>query len=428
MDQNSLFLSLKEKKELEIVKKDNRLIEAKYRLSIHEQRLILAVLGQIRTDDTDTDFYKINIREIAELHGLQNSKDLYAQIHSAGEQLLSKTLDISKGNKIIKVNWLNYIEYQEGEGSVIVDFHKSLKPYLLQLKANFTQYQLSAVVNFKSAYSIRFYEFLKMRQNQGKGGQFFIRYSIFDLRDILEIAPHEYSNTKDFRVRVIEPALKEINVQSDLAIIDVQYVKQGRAINEIIIYAEPKKQCAIPIPKQPDVLDTPTENEIHPIIEALMSFGFSFELSKSFKAKYGIKKIERNIAYSLAKKQAGEVKNMPAYLSKAIEEDWGNAWETEKQLERERIEAIKRAEEQQKQQEEENRRKNTLKNDAIIDDFYALPQENRNELIQDFLIWVSNSTHRSMIERFKNTLKEHGEEGLKTNRPLRSVFLVFLQN
>ena len=427
MEQELIFMSPQDKKELEIVKKDNRLIEAKYRLSINEQRLILAMLGQIRTDDSDTDFYKINIREIAELHGLQNSKDLYSQIHKAGEQLLGKTIDISKGNRIIKVNWLNYIEYKEGEGSVIVDFHKSLKPYLLQLKANFTQYQLSAVVNFKSAYSVRFYEFLKMRQNQGKGGQFFIRYTIYDLRDILCIPTHEYPNTKNLRVRVIEPALNEINAQSDLAIIDVQYLKQGRAINEIIVHAEPKKQRAISIPKQPE--DAPVEKEIHPIIEALMSFGFSFELSKSFKAKHGIKKIERNIAYALAKKQAGEVKNMPAYLSKAIEEDWGNAWEIEKQLERERIQKAKQQEELKKQQEEEIRRKNRLKNDEILDNFYALPPENRNELIQNFLDWLENSPHRSMFGRFKTILaKENGEKEIKTGANLRSIFLTFLQN
>lgn len=422
MEQELLFMSLKDKKELEIVKKDNRLIEAKYRLSINEQRLILAVLGQIRTDDTDTDFYKINLKEIAELHGLQNSKDFYAQIHSAGEQLLGKTLDISKGKRVIKVNWLNYIEYKEGEGMLIVDFHKSLKPYLLQLKANFTQYQLSAVVNFKSTYSVRFYEFLKMRQNQGKGGQFFIRYTIFDLRDILGIATHEYSNTKDLRIRVIEPALNEINTQSDLAIVDVQYVKQGRAINEIIIFAEPKKQRAIPIPKQPE--NTPVEKEIHPVIEALMSFGFSFDLAKSFKIKHGIKKIERNIAYALAKKQAGEVKNMPAYLSKAIEGDWGNALEIEKEQEREKIAKIQLEEKQKKQQEEELRIQNTIKNDAIIEDFYLLPPEKRDELMKDFLVCVGDSMKKSCEAKFK----EFGDEAPRKSKPFRSLFLDFLKS
>jgi plasmid replication initiation protein len=335
-------------------------------------------------------------------------------------------VEISIGKKKRFVNWLNYVEYEEGQGEVSICFNKQLKPYLLQLKANFTQYQLAAVVNFKSAYSIRFYEFLKMRQNQGKGGQFFIRYTIFDLRDILGIASHEYPDTKNLRVRVIEPALKEINTQSDLAIVDVQYVKQGRSINEIIIYAESKKQRAIPIPKQPE--NTPVEKEIHPIIEALMSFGFSFELAKSFKIKHGIKKIERNIAYAIAKKQAGEVKNMPAYLSKAIEEDWGNAWETEKQLEREKIQKNKQREEQEKLEKEELSKQLTVKNNAILDSFYALSPENRNELISDFFSWVGTSGHKSMKPRFEEILKEFGEKAIKTNPPLRSIFLTFLQN
>lgn len=56
-------------------------------------------------------------------------------------------------------------EYVEGSGIVQVEFHKSLKPYLLQLQeyGNFTKYQINNVVNFKSQYSIRLYELLKLK-------------------------------------------------------------------------------------------------------------------------------------------------------------------------------------------------------------------------------------------------------------------------
>ena len=37
----------------------------------------------------------------------------------------------------------------------------------------------------------------------------------------------EYKNTKDLRVRVIEPALKEIHEQTDLSITDTQFLKKG---------------------------------------------------------------------------------------------------------------------------------------------------------------------------------------------------------
>lgn len=427
MEQELIFMSSNDKKELEIVKKDNRLIEANYKLTINCQRLLLAVLGNIRADDEEFKLYKINIKEIAELHGLKTNKDLYDQIQQSARTLKNSEVEISIGKKKRFVNWLNYVEYEEGQGEVSICFNKQLKPYLLQLKANFTQYQLAAVINFKSAYSIRFYEFLKMRQNQGKGGQFFIRYTIFDLRDILGIATHEYPNTKNLRVRVIEPALKEIDTQSDLAIIDVQYIKQGRAINEIIIYAEPKKQRAIAIPKQAETVNEPVE-QIHPVIEAMMSFGLSFELAKSFKIKHGVKKIERNIAYTLAKKQAGEVKNIPAYLSKAIEGDWGNAWENEHEKEREKIKKREQEEKQKQLEKEELSRQLEAKNNALLEDFYVLPPENREELIHNFLSWISNSSHRSIKPRFDELLNEFGESAIKTNRPLRSLFITFLKN
>jgi plasmid replication initiation protein len=382
MEQDLLFMPSGNKKELEIIKKDNRIIEAKYKLSIYEQRLILAVLGMIKTEDTELEYYKINIKEIAELHGLQNSKDLYAQIHNAGEQLLVKPLDISTGKRTIKVTWLNYINYKEGEGAIIVDFHKSLKPYLLQLKANFTQYQLAAVVNFKNTYSIRFYEFLKMRQNQGKGGQFFIRYAISELKEILGISLDKYPQTKDLRVYVIEPALKEIDSQTDLAIVDVQYIKQGRSISEIVVYAEPKKQRAIPIPKQPETV----ENENHPLIDTLVELGFSFENAKHLKVKYGVKKIERNIAYTLATKQAGEVINsIPAYISKAVEYDWGNAWEKEKVKEADRKKKMLLDEAKQEQEKKEKEAKAKIDNQRAFDEFQALPEDEKAIIIGQIL-------------------------------------------
>jgi len=381
MGNDLLFMSSGNKKELEIIKKDNRMVEANYKLSIHCQRLLLAVLGSIRADDEEFQTYTINIREIAEIHGLKTNKDMYDQFQQAARTLKNSEVEISISKRKRFVNWLNYVEYEEGRGEVIICFNKQLRPYLLQLKANFTQYQLAAVVNFKNSYSIRFYEFLKMRQNQGKGGQFFIRYSVDGLKEILGITSEKYPNTKDFRVYVIEPALKEIDNQTDLAIVDVRYLKQGRSISEIVVYAEPKKQRAIAIPKQPEII----EKENHPVIDTLVELGFSFENAKRFKVKYGVKKIERNIAYTIAKKQAGEVKNIPAYLSSAIEEDWGNAWEKEKVKEADRKKKILLDEAKNEQERKEKEAKAKVDNQRAFDEFQALPEDEKAIIIGQIL-------------------------------------------
>ena len=61
------------KKNIQLIKKDNRLIEAKYRLSIHQQRVLYTLLEKIHSSDDDFMHYDIDIGDIAEKFGLENS-------------------------------------------------------------------------------------------------------------------------------------------------------------------------------------------------------------------------------------------------------------------------------------------------------------------------------------------------------------------
>ena len=56
----------------------------------------------------------------------------------------------------------------------------------------------------------------------------------------------EYKANKDLRVYVIEPALKEINEQTDLSITDTQFLKKGRSIHSVYITAKPKTASKTP--------------------------------------------------------------------------------------------------------------------------------------------------------------------------------------
>ena len=94
-------------------------------------------------------------------------------------------------------------------------------------------------------------------------------------------------------------------------------------------------------------MEDPPKEQTHPIVERLISLGFAVETAKRYKTKYGIKRIERNIAYTLAKQQEGAVKDIPAYLNMAIKEDIGGGWDVAK---------TKSAEEKTKQQTVSNQR------------------------------------------------------------------------
>lgn len=330
--QKGLFMS--SSKEIQIIKKDNRLIEAKYKLSIHQQRVLYTLLDIIHTTDEDFKHYKINIADIADKFDLEKGKDLYSQMQEAVSDLVTKKITFNDGEDTVVMAWLSYARYRKGQGNVEISFHKDLKPYLLQLKSHFTQYQLSAVTQFKSSYSVRFYELLKMNEYLGKGGQFYREFTIQELRDYMQIEKGDYKLFADFRRYVIEASLKEITNFSDLKIVQVDYLKTGRAVSDVRITAEPKNQMMLDIREEQMELELANEEaknkEPSEAIQALIALGVSEDTAKKWARKFGKGRVLQNVAYTLAMKEAGQVKSPILYLSKALENDYGKGWESEK--------------------------------------------------------------------------------------------------
>jgi plasmid replication initiation protein len=420
MAEDFFYMATDKARTTEIVKKDNRLIEAKYALSINEQRIIYSIIGKIHADDDDFEDYTIDLAEVADFFGVSKSRSFYYDIQNNAKNLMEKTVDISSGRTRRFCQWLSFLEYNEGEGSMTLRFDKALKPYLLQLKSNFTQYQLAAVANFKNSYSIRFYEFLKMHQYKGNGGQFFVRYSIAELRQLVGIKGHEYTQTRDFRIRVIEPALKEIDLQTDLKIIEVQYLKTGRAISHIKIYAEPKKQRAFAITddktqeakqsSQSDEHEQPTEAKSIPkAVQALMEMGFTFEEGKTLVRIHKTERIMQAIGYTKAMMNERKIQSPPLYLRTVLKNDAGEKWAKEQKAKQER-QQTKIAEEQKKAQEENMEAEKSRKERARIHGvFENLSPEEQAQILDETLdeLKKANDGNGIIVNNFKKSMREN---------------------
>ncbi|TXI33484.1 MAG: RepB family plasmid replication initiator protein [Candidatus Moraniibacteriota bacterium] len=331
MNDEGVFMASTKDRELEIIKKDNRLIEANYKITTNQWRVIISLLGKIRTDDKDFEDYTVNLAELAEFFKVTKSRSFYAEVQQATRDLMDTTIDISMGKRRRYTHFVSFVEYVEGEASILIRFDKALKPYLLNLQNNFTTYELAAVMNFKTSYGIRFYEFLKMRQNMGKGGQFYIQYSLLELKEKLGISPDEYRYTKDLRVRVIEPALKEIHEYSDLQIVQTDYIKKGRAIHAVKIVAEPKKQRMLAIQDPENIRDITPPEVIPKAVQALIDFGFSEPESRALVREHKSKKVLTAIAYVTDKKKTEAIKNQCLYLRRVMKGDGGEQWAKEQQ-------------------------------------------------------------------------------------------------
>ena len=148
--------------------------------------------------------------------------------------------------------------------------------------------------------------------------------------------------------------------------------------------------------------------------------GFSFEIAKAFKTKHGVKKIERNIAYTLAKRQEGKVKDIPAYLNMAIENDYGSAainLENNQQVVTKKAQAT--LEKERAEKAEQAQLEKSKNNNQILNRFFELSLEDREKIIKYF-IKASDNVSVKLTEK---AFKEMGHEAIRKHPPTRSLFL-----
>lgn len=370
-----------------LVVKGNQLIEARYKLSLGEQRLILLLASTIQKNDKEFNTYDIRVSDFAEMFNLKKDKSLYEKVEEAAKELLGKQLYLKSNSEEFEATvWLSYVKYVRGSGVIKLRFDESLKPYLLQIQESFTQYKLNQVMSFKSAYSIRLYELLKKEAFKAKNNQFERCFSIEDYRSYLGIEKEKYPVFADLRKWIIQPTTREVSDYTDLNIFETRYTKTGRKITGlcfVVIVRGTEETRA----RQENLRleDTPKdEPETHPIIEALMNYGFTFENAQSFKSKYGIKQIERNLAYMIAEDKNKPIKNKAGYLAKAILEDWGKGWETKHQAQQEAKKQQEQKKLTQEQQEALELKKSRERYKQAFAEFEALPATEKTRLIANF--------------------------------------------
>lgn len=231
-------------KNTKLIVKSNYIVEASYKLTLGEQRVIYILTSMINKDDEEFKPYKLTVKEFAEILGTKN-KDSYSRVSQYVELLRERDLTIVKEKSILKTKWLSSAEYFIDEGYVELEFSPKLKPYLLVLKERFTKLSLDQMVSFSSQYSGRIYELLKQYEKIGE--RIFV---VEDLKSLLGIELGEYKLYADFKRKVLTKARDEINLNSDLLIV-IEEIKTGRKVtsikfkiskNEIKIVKAPKEK------------------------------------------------------------------------------------------------------------------------------------------------------------------------------------------
>ena len=238
-------------KSMDLVVKDNNLINASYTLGLVEQRLILLAIIEARESasriDTET-YLEIHAQHYASRFNV-DVKNTYAMLSDAVQTLFNRqvtymTID-TKRNKPEKrvVRWVSGISYVEGAGIVKLRFSPEVIPLITQLEQNFTSYELEQVKNL-NAYATRLYELLASWRSTGKTPIMAIQ----DFRAKIGVEVDEYKLMSDFKKRVFEPSIEQINANTDITVSYEQH-KAGRTITGFSFTFTQKKQAKDVTPK-----------------------------------------------------------------------------------------------------------------------------------------------------------------------------------
>ena len=215
----------------ELVVKDNVLIEASYNLDLVEQRLILLAIIEARESGKGINAHdplsihaesyinQFGVHRNGAYQALKNaSKDLFVRQFSFQEKR-------SRGLANVTSRWVSEIAYIEDAACVELIFAPAIIPLITRLEEHFTSYELEQVSKLNSGYAIRLYELIIAWRSTGKTPV--ISYE--DLRKKLGVLDHEYKVKADFKKRVLDSSLKQINEHTDITVKHEQH-KTGREI------------------------------------------------------------------------------------------------------------------------------------------------------------------------------------------------------
>ena len=251
----------------DLVVKDNALINASYNLDLVEQRLILLAIVEARGSGRG-----INANDPLEVHAESYVNQFnvarqtaYQALKDACKDLFARQFSYQEINKRGKVEnvlsrWVSEIRYIDDEATVKLIFAPAIVPLITRLEEQFTKYELQQISELSSAYAVRLYELLIAWRSTGQTPVI----ELAEFRQKIGVLDDEYTRMGNFKDRVLNLAIAQINEHTDIKVKCEQH-KKGRNISGFSFTFKQKKVVTTDSksPSQTDLFSKLTDKQRH---------------------------------------------------------------------------------------------------------------------------------------------------------------------
>lgn len=237
-------IKLWEKRNYLVVKSNDLVQKSRYELSLLEQKVVACICSLIKPEHAKeamenghTLEYQFNIRDFCRICGIDcNNGKNYINVRAVLKKLSDRSIWLTMPDgKIVLCRWLSKVKIQPRSGIAEIRLDEDMVPYLFDLNEKFIRYNLKDILAMQSAYSIRVFEILKSHSFKKK-----VEYQFDDLKKLLYVENIKvYDNFKDFRVKILDKSIAEINSLTDINVF-YEIKKEGRKTNSIVFYISKK--------------------------------------------------------------------------------------------------------------------------------------------------------------------------------------------
>lgn len=182
------------------------------KLSATELKILRLAIMQSKKGDTELYEYEVSAQELSSFLNI-DIKHLYKKLDTMTDNIIKSPVNIKDPvtQKFHKQAWVDNCSYDNG--LLTIKLAEGLKPYILGLKKCFSKIRIEEYVGYKSKHTIIIRELLEAKMGAKKPVGNDITEISIPLKELKRITNTEkdYRNVSEFRSRVLNTAIKEIN-------------------------------------------------------------------------------------------------------------------------------------------------------------------------------------------------------------------------
>ena len=280
----------------------------------------------------DLEDFILNDLKYENLSNLTNIKKDIENISDKGFHIITQRNDNDTSD--LYTRWFSTIETTLNNKKIKVEIPKAMSKYYLDINSQYTLLNAKIVYKLKSRYSIRIYELISSYKHYDKKNKNYIEFHIsyIKLKELLGLS-NKYKDYRDFKLRVLETAKKELKEKKTDIYFDYRASGRGPG-KDIIFYIYKRDDQTNEKAKAYKEALPETYNDLE---RELKQAGINGKIAKQLITEYDPIRIRKNLEYAYQRQKESPKKNFAGYVIKLIKEDFaGKTFEQRQEYKRER--------------------------------------------------------------------------------------------